>query len=60
MIDFNEITKIASRYADMYITDMDEFFAAYDEAVQKGHTLRQSGMRSVCCLTRTITARSEN
>lgn len=35
MIDFKEITKIASRYADMYIKDMDEFFAAYDEAVQK-------------------------
>lgn len=35
MIDFNEITKIASKYADMYIKDMDEFCTAYDEAVQK-------------------------
>lgn len=35
MIDFNEITKIASKYADMYIRDMDEFCAAYDEAVQE-------------------------
>ena len=46
MIDFNEITKIASKYADMYIKDMDEFFAAYDEAVQKvqaKHGQKESG-----------------
>ena len=35
MIDFNEITKIASRYADMYISNADEFCAAYDEAVRQ-------------------------